>query len=91
MERGMRERTEAASRIKAWTRGRFGDVICDGARKRYARLPAAAHRGRVLSPERKHYHFKVFKPLEQVTEDDMPPAWYKDALAVTPGVDCGCC
>ena len=43
------------------------------------------------SPERKHYHFKVFKPLEQVTEDDMPPAWYKDALAVTPGVDCGCC
>jgi nitrate reductase delta subunit len=43
------------------------------------------------SAERKHYHFRVFKPLEQVTEDDMPPAWYKDALAVTPGVDCGCC
>jgi len=41
--------------------------------------------------ERKHYHFKVFKPLEQVAEDDVPPAWYRDALAVTPGIDCGCC
>ena len=26
-----------------------------------------------------------------VTETDVPPAWYREALAVTPGVDCGCC
>ena len=41
--------------------------------------------------ERKHYHFKVFKPLVEVAEEDVPPAWYRDALAVTPGTDCGCC
>ena len=35
--------------------------------------------------ERKHYHFKVFKPLEAVEEHDVPPAWYREALAVTPG------
>ena len=39
----------------------------------------------------KHYQFKVFKPLEEVAEDDVPPAWYREALAVTPGTDCGCC
>ena len=39
--------------------------------------------------ERKHYHFKVFKLLEQVAEE--APAWYREALAVTPGIDCGCC
>jgi hypothetical protein len=41
--------------------------------------------------ERKHYHFSVFKPLEQVAEEDLPPSWYRDALAVTPGIDCSCC
>jgi hypothetical protein len=43
------------------------------------------------SAERRHYHFSVFKPLEQVAEADLPPAWYRDALAVTPGIDCSCC
>jgi hypothetical protein len=38
-----------------------------------------------------HYHFKVFKRLEEVVADDLPPAWYRDALAVVPGVECGCC
>jgi hypothetical protein len=33
--------------------------------------------------ERKHHHFEVLKPLEQVVEDDVPPTWYSDALAVT--------
>ena len=26
------------------------------------------------SAERRHYHFSVFKPLEEVRESDMPPA-----------------
>jgi hypothetical protein len=29
--------------------------------------------------------------LEAILEDDLPPSWFRDALAVTPGVDCGCC
>jgi hypothetical protein len=41
--------------------------------------------------DRRHYHFKIFKPLEQVAEEDLPPARDRDALAVTPGIDCSCC
>jgi hypothetical protein len=41
------------------------------------------------APERRH-HFKVFKPVADVTLDDLPLAWLKDALVVADG-DCDCC
>ena len=87
------ERANAASRVKAWTRGRFGDVTVlvtelQGGAPGFPPLRTVVA---FWSAERKHYHFSVFKPLEQVVEADLPPAWYRDALAVTPGVDCGCC
>src|ERR1700691_1072515 len=37
------------------------------------------------------HHFKVFKPLAQVAEDDLPPAFMKNALIALDGVDCDCC
>jgi hypothetical protein len=37
------------------------------------------------------YQLKVFKPLEQVARDDLPPAWFRDALVVADGFDCDCC
>lgn len=37
------------------------------------------------------HHFKVFKPLVDVAESDLPPAWMKDALAIAQGYDCDCC
>lgn len=40
--------------------------------------------------DRRH-HFKVFKPLAEVAEDDLPPAWLKNGLADIEGVDCSCC
>jgi hypothetical protein len=42
------------------------------------------------SGERRH-HFKVFKPLAEVTEHDLPPRWYLPALAVADDDECGCC
>ncbi len=88
-----RERADAASRVKAWTRGRFGEVTVLVTELESA-VPGFPPRRTVVafwSAERKHYHFTVFKPLADVAEIDFPPSWYKDALAVTPGVDCGCC
>jgi hypothetical protein len=41
--------------------------------------------------ERKHYHFKVFKPLEDVMPEDLPPSFMKDALEVSPETGCNCC
>jgi hypothetical protein len=87
------ERANAASRVKAWTRDRFGDVtvLVSELESAVPGFPPLRTVVAFWSAERKHYHFTVFKPLTDVSETDFPPSWYKDALAVTPGVDCGCC
>ena len=41
--------------------------------------------------EERRYHFKVFKPVAEVAESDLPPAWYKPALAVPDDFECSCC
>jgi hypothetical protein len=37
------------------------------------------------------HHFKIFKPIAEVTEDDLPPAFMKKALIALEGVDSECC
>jgi hypothetical protein len=37
------------------------------------------------------HHFKVFKPLTEVSEDDLPPSFMKNALIALEGIDCDCC
>ncbi len=37
------------------------------------------------------YHFKIFKPVAEILNDDLPFAWMKDALAVPEGFACNCC
>ena len=37
------------------------------------------------------HHYKVFKPARQVTPDDLPPYWMRDALVVPPDWACECC
>jgi hypothetical protein len=37
------------------------------------------------------HHFKVFKPVADVTDDDLPPAFMKNALIALEGADCDCC
>jgi len=90
------ERLEAASRVKAWTRARFSlgsdsTILVSEIESVQAGFPPLSTVVAFWTAERKHFHFKVFKPLEAVEEQDLPPAWYRDALAVTPGIDCGCC
>ncbi len=36
-------------------------------------------------------HYKVFKPVEEVVEDDLPPWWMKDALVEEVFAGCPCC
>lgn len=87
------ERADAAARLKAWTRSRFGDVTVMVTELESAArgVPALHTVVAFWTADRKHYHFKVLKPLEQVAEEDVPPASQRDELAVTPGVDCRCC
>lgn len=37
------------------------------------------------------HHYKVFKPVAEVVEDDLPPWWMKNALAVSDTFECSCC
>ena len=36
-------------------------------------------------------HYKVFKPVEDVVLEDLPPWWMKDALVETEVFGCPCC
>jgi nitrate reductase delta subunit len=87
------DRAAAASRVKAWTRERFGDVtvLVTELESAVPGFPPVHTVVAFWTAERKHYHFRVFKPLEDLTVQDLPPSWYKEALAVTPGIDCSCC
>jgi len=89
----MESRADAATRVKSWTRGRFGEVtvLVTELESGPPGFPPLHTVVAFWTAERRHYHFKVFKPLEQVEEADLPPAWYREALRVEPGVDCGCC
>ena len=37
------------------------------------------------------HHCKIFKPLADVSEDDLPPAFLKNAIVAFEGLDCDCC
>jgi hypothetical protein len=90
------DRAEAASRVKAWTRARFslgGDATIF-VTELQGGLPGFPPLRTVVSfwiAERGHYHFTAFKALKKVSEEDVPPYWYLDALAVEAGVQCACC
>ena len=90
------DRAAAASQVKNWTRERFGlggdsTILVTELESATPGFPALHTVIAFWTAERKHYHFRVFKPLEKVVAEDLPPSWYKDALAVTPGIDCSCC
>ncbi len=39
----------------------------------------------------KRRHLKVFKPLHEVSTDDLPPWWMKNALIYDDEIGCSCC
>jgi nitrate reductase delta subunit len=86
----------ARGRLKHWVRARFAlgaDEAVD-VREVEATLPGFPPRETVVefwSAQGVRHHFKVFKALAEVREEDLPPAWMRDALAVAQGYDCDCC
>lgn len=92
-----RDRADAAQRVKQWTRERFGldgdaTILVSELESAVPGFPPLLTVVAFWTAQRMHYHFKVFKPLEQVLEDDLPPSWFRDALAVSEGAaGCDCC
>jgi hypothetical protein len=85
----------AADRLREWTRERFAlpeDAAIMVAEVTCA-VPGCPPLETVIAfwiAETRH-HFKVFKPVEEVVADDLPPAWLKSALADIEGIGCECC
>jgi nitrate reductase delta subunit len=88
------QHTAALDRVREWVRERF--ALGDGAilvAEVACAVPGCPPIETVIafwSEERRH-HFKVFKPVAEVTAEDLPPRWYKDALAVPDDFECSCC
>jgi hypothetical protein len=85
----------ALDRVRDWTRARFklvedeavmvSEVACG-----VPGCPPIETHVVFWTALGRHY-FKVFKPLADVAEDDLPPAFMKSALVALEGIDCDCC
>jgi hypothetical protein len=85
----------AAEEVREWTRERFSlpaDATIMVAEVTCA-VPGCPPLETVVAfwIESARHHFKVFKPVEEVVLDDLPPGWLKSALADIDGMGCECC
>jgi hypothetical protein len=85
----------AVDRVRDWTRARFAltddetVMVSEVACSVPGCPPIETHL--VFWTAAGRHHFKIFKPLAAVIEDDLPPAFMKNALIALEGVDCDCC
>jgi nitrate reductase delta subunit len=85
----------ALERVRDWTRARF--ALTDDETVMVSEVacgvpgcpPIETHL--VFWTDAGRHHFKIFKPLADVVEGDLPPAFMKNALIALEGVDCDCC
>lgn len=85
----------AVDRVRAWTQTRFAlaedeTVMVSEIACAVPGCPPTETHIVFWTPAGRH-HFKVFKPLAAVKEDDLPPAFMKSALTWAEGVECSCC
>ena len=89
------ENGEASDRLRAWTRARFAltedetVMVSEVACAVPGCPPVETHL--VFWTASGRHHFKIFKPLAEVVEDDLPPAFMKNALIAFDGADIDCC
>ncbi len=88
-------RDAALDRVREWTRARFAlaaeeTIMVSEIACAVPGCPPIETHVVFWTPAGRH-HFKIFKPLAEVAEDDVPPAFMKDALVWAEGLECGCC
>jgi hypothetical protein len=90
------DRLAALDRLREWTRVRFklpdeaailvSEVACA--------LPGCPPLETVVAfwtDNDTRHHFKLFKPVAEVLEEDLPPSWMKPALVAIEGAGLECC
>jgi hypothetical protein len=89
------EHLDRLNRVREWTRSRFAlpeqasIVVAEMA----CAVPGCPPRETVIVfwiDDRRH-HIKLFKPVVEVSEEDLPPAWLMPSLAASDALDCDCC
>ena len=89
------ERAAALARVRGWTRARFALTEDDTAMVSELACnvpgcpPLETHV--VFWTVAGRHHFKIFKPIMEVSEDDLPPAFMKNALVALDPFECACC
>ena len=91
-----RGRSQAVERIKQWTRERFGlreedTILVTEVAGTEPGFPAIETHVGFWDAEGTRHRFRVFRPVEEVTEGDVPPAWMKATLSGEQGFTCSCC
>jgi hypothetical protein len=89
---------EAADQVKEWTRERFS-LAPDAAilvTELNCTIPGCPPLETVIafwSDHKTRHDFKIFKKIEEIIEDDLPPAWLKNSLISEDDDDlsCPCC
>ena len=93
---GTDQQRQALDRVRDWTRARFSlheDALILVVEAQ-PKLPGFPPRETVIwfwSDASTRHHFKLFKPAAEVSEDELPPYWMKNALIVPEGMSCDCC
>jgi hypothetical protein len=87
---------EAVERLKDWTRERFAlrDDETVVVTEQAATLPGCPPVETLVAfwtVDGTRHHFRVFKAVESVAQADVPPAWLRDSLAYSGGIECACC
>ena len=90
------DRVDAVEQVKEWTRLRFkldadAIVIVTESVPKLPGYPALQTAVSFWTTPKELHHFAVYKPVTEVVEEDMPPAWMKESLALSEGVSCSCC
>ena len=85
----------ALDQLRDWTRARFAlaDEATVMASETSCAVPGCppVETHVVFWSELGRHHFKIFKPVVEVTEADLLPAFMKNAIVALDGVDFECC
>lgn len=85
---------DAVERVKGWTRARFAleeneTILLQEAACKLPGFPPMETLVAFWTADGTRHHFKCFKRVEEIVDDDIPPAWMKDSLAGD--IACECC
>lgn len=87
---------QALDQVKAWTRTRFSlapeeAILVTELACAVPGCPPIETVVAFWTADTTRHHFKIFKPVADIVEADLPYAWLKKSLAAVEGEGCDCC